>query len=320
MALEEGRMGKKDPDRAEGQYKMKKNVDDAQLARQQAIEQARAAGILGSDATGPEYSVLGLARTPIRDPIIVIADRDAPAKRIVEVLTESHGAVLAVDHVGALAALPLVFDRSRDVAQPVEDVPDLVVDVGASQTQLFITRVNDGREVPPDQLETAIADTMKEDVFSDRRDLVVSVRDDAKVAQLVPALDAALSAGATTVRLETWYERSSPSGDAGPAVAIGQPNAVGDLDKAVIRRYIKQNIQKITYCYEKQLLVKESLEGTVSTQFFISPNGSVAAANASGVDPDVASCVAGVIKGIQFPKPKGGGGVQVNYPFTFRQR
>jgi hypothetical protein len=25
-----------------------------------------------------------------------------------------------------------------------------------------------------------------------------------------------------------------------------------------------------------------------------------------------------VIKGIEFPKPKGGGGVQVNYPFTFR--
>ena len=28
--------------------------------------------------------------------------------------------------------------------------------------------------------------------------------------------------------------------------------------------------------------------------------------------------VAGVIKNIEFPKPKGGGGVQVNYPFTFR--
>ena len=38
----------------------------------------------------------------------------------------------------------------------------------------------------------------------------------------------------------------------------------------------------------------------------------------SGVDPEVANCVADVIKGIEFPKPKGGGGVQVNYPFTFR--
>jgi len=56
----------------------------------------------------------------------------------------------------------------------------------------------------------------------------------------------------------------------------------------------------------------------VSTQFFISPNGNVTASNGSGVDPEVSSCVADVIRGIEFPKPKGGGGVQVNYPFTFR--
>ncbi|HTJ40824.1 MAG TPA: AgmX/PglI C-terminal domain-containing protein [Kofleriaceae bacterium] len=103
-----------------------------------------------------------------------------------------------------------------------------------------------------------------------------------------------------------------------PTVRIGQANAVGDLDKAIIRRYIKRNIAKITYCYEKQLLAKPALEGTLSTQFFIRPDGNVADATASGVDPDVASCVADVIKSIQFPKPKGGGGVQVSYPFTFR--
>lgn len=49
MALEEGKMGKKDSDRAEGQYKMKKSNEDPQLERQQAIEQAQNAGILGSD-------------------------------------------------------------------------------------------------------------------------------------------------------------------------------------------------------------------------------------------------------------------------------
>ena len=46
-----------------------------------------------------------------------------------------------------------------------------------------------------------------------------------------------------------------------PTVSIGQPNAQGDLDKAIIRRYIKRNIQKITYCYEKQLLAKPGLGG-----------------------------------------------------------
>jgi len=103
-----------------------------------------------------------------------------------------------------------------------------------------------------------------------------------------------------------------------PTVSIGQPNTQGDLDKAIIRRYIKRNIQKLTYCYEKQLLTKPGLAGTVSTQFFIAPNGTVTSSQASGVDPEVADCVAGVIRNIEFPKPKGGGGVQVNYPFTFR--
>ena len=50
MALEEGKMGKKDSDRAEGQYKMKQEQADPQLPRQQAIEQARNVGILGSTA------------------------------------------------------------------------------------------------------------------------------------------------------------------------------------------------------------------------------------------------------------------------------
>jgi len=103
-----------------------------------------------------------------------------------------------------------------------------------------------------------------------------------------------------------------------PQVRIGQPTASGDLDKAIIRRYVKRNISKITYCYEKHLLKRPGLEGTVNTQFFISNTGVVVDSRASGVDPDVASCVAAVIKAIAFPKPKGGGGVQVNYPFNFR--
>ena len=103
-----------------------------------------------------------------------------------------------------------------------------------------------------------------------------------------------------------------------PTVSIGQPNAQGDLDKAIIRRYIKRNLQKIQYCYEKELLGKPNLSGTVMTNFLISPQGTVTQSTGNGVDPVVASCVAEVIRSIEFPKPKGGGNVQVNYPFIFR--
>ncbi|MFT3691597.1 MAG: AgmX/PglI C-terminal domain-containing protein [Kofleriaceae bacterium] len=102
------------------------------------------------------------------------------------------------------------------------------------------------------------------------------------------------------------------------STSVGQPAVNGDLDKAVIRRYVKRNIQKIQYCYEKELLANDKLQGTVTTSFFIDPEGKVTSATGSGVDPHVAECVAGVIKSIEFPKPKGGG-VQVNYPFTFHQ-
>jgi uncharacterized protein YfaS (alpha-2-macroglobulin family) len=48
MALDEGKMGKKDSDRSEGAYRMKKESADPAMARQQAVELARNEGILGS--------------------------------------------------------------------------------------------------------------------------------------------------------------------------------------------------------------------------------------------------------------------------------
>ncbi len=145
---------------------------------------------------------------------------------------------------------------------------------------------------------------------NDRMVAVLDVLAGAKVeaVYLYPVQD-------STVHSSTAYADSNRGI---PRVMIGQPNAQGDLDKAIIRRYIKRNIQRITYCYEKELLATPDLSGTVSTQFFIRPDGKVAQAAASGVSPRVASCVAGVIRNIEFPKPKGGGGVQVNYPFTMR--
>jgi len=104
-----------------------------------------------------------------------------------------------------------------------------------------------------------------------------------------------------------------------PAVNLGQAEGVGDLDREMIRREIRKNKSKFEYCYEKQLLAKPNLEGTVGTQFTILGTGSVRAARANGVDPTVSSCVAQVLSGIQFPKPTGGGVVNVSYPFTFRQ-
>lgn len=104
--------------------------------------------------------------------------------------------------------------------------------------------------------------------------------------------------------------------DGVPRTPSGQPNPQLELDKPIIRRYIKQNLEKIQHCYEEQLRSNPKLVGTVNVEFFIAPSGRVTNSTASGVDPEVASCVADVIKSIEFPKSKGGG-VHVNYPFNF---
>jgi hypothetical protein len=75
-----------------------------------------------------------------------------------------------------------------------------------------------------------------------------------------------------------------------PGPIIGQPTGTGGLDRAIIRRYIKRNIDKIGYCYEKQLLARPGLEGTVTVSFFITPAGSVGSRRSSSRSRPAAAC------------------------------
>lgn len=103
-----------------------------------------------------------------------------------------------------------------------------------------------------------------------------------------------------------------------PQVRVGTPTVTGDLDKNIIRRYVRRKLPQIRYCYEKELLADPTLQGTVRVSFVISHTGQAGNANAAGVNDAVSGCVARLIETIRFPKPKGGGVVQVAYPFTFR--
>ena len=247
MALEEGKMGKKDSTRAEGQYKMKNNQQDPQLARQQAIEQARTAGILGSSALTQGGAFASLTGTG--DISSGFDDGDIYGGLLGNEAGEMNGG----------------FGYGRSGFGPGGGGTGWgTIGTGRYGTIGHGSGTGSGYGV---------------------------------------------GGGRGGMRGRT---------SAVPTVSIGQPNSQGDLDKAIIRRYIKRNIQKIQYCYEKELLAKSNLAGTVSTNFLITPNGNVASSTGSGVDPEVANCVANVIKGIEFPKPKGGGSVSVNYPFTFR--
>ncbi len=102
-----------------------------------------------------------------------------------------------------------------------------------------------------------------------------------------------------------------------PQVRIGNAQVTGELDKNIVRRYIRRSLPRITYCYEKQLLAEPTLAGTVTATFEIGPGGDVTASEASGMDDEVARCVAATIRGIEFPRPKAGT-VSVAYPFAMR--
>ncbi|MBN2719386.1 MAG: AgmX/PglI C-terminal domain-containing protein [Deltaproteobacteria bacterium] len=93
----------------------------------------------------------------------------------------------------------------------------------------------------------------------------------------------------------------------------------GSLSRDIIRRYIRQKIAQIRFCYEKELAANETLSGRVSVMFIISRNGAVttSAVKESTIgNASVESCIAGVVKRITFPSPPDGGTVIVTYPFN----
>ncbi len=248
MALDEGKMGKKDSTRAEGQYKMARTSDQEQLARTQAVEQARTAGILGSSAL------------------------------------QAGGAFASLTGTG-------------DVSSGFDDANVFGGLLGNEAGEM-----NGGFGFGRSGFGPGGGGTGWGTIGTGRYGTIGH-------------------GSGTGSGYGVGGGRGGGRGHTAsvPSVSIGQPDSQGDLDKAIIRRYIKRNEAKFSYCYEKQLLVDKNLAGTVMTQFLISPNGTVATASGKGVNGEVANCVASVIKGIAFPAPKGGGSVQVNYPFIFRQ-
>jgi len=96
---------------------------------------------------------------------------------------------------------------------------------------------------------------------------------------------------------------------------------MGSLDRSQIDAYIKRNLAKIRWCYEKELTKNSSLNGRIVINFIINGSGSVFVStmlNSTMNNENVERCVADQIKKIQFPAPRGGGIVIVNYPFVFK--
>jgi len=261
--------------------------EDPQAARAKAIEEARRSGFLGGGHAG--------SRTEFK----------------IAAMVEGKPTEIC-------SAMTMWAPEADD-----EDV-ELVAQIGHNAWTLGLTRLNDSSQVASADLESKLREHKSSTFFKDRDDAELVAAPDATGADVTPMITGLCKVGFRALRALSQAEAAAQLGASTkptrakvPTVSMGQPVANGDLDKAIIRRYVKIHVDELQTCYTHELATKPSLAGTVSTQFTISPTGKVASCTAAGVDPAVSTCVANTIKAIEFPKPKSGS-VQVNFPFTYR--
>ncbi len=101
-----------------------------------------------------------------------------------------------------------------------------------------------------------------------------------------------------------------------PTIDISCGEVTDGADRGVIRRYVREKKEQLTWCYQRELTVRPSLEGTATMSFTIDRGGRVLQVKAQGLGaPTVERCLEDVVRTIQFPA---GGIVNVtSYPFVF---
>ncbi len=120
------------------------------------------------------------------------------------------------------------------------------------------------------------------------------------------------------------YGRGSGAGFGGrgkraPTVRQGKARVSGALDKDIIRRIVRAHINEVRACYNRGLELDPTLAGTLTVDFTIDAAGRVSAATEASTtvaDRKVNACIVRAVKRWKFPKPQGGGSVEVEYPFV----
>jgi pSer/pThr/pTyr-binding forkhead associated (FHA) protein len=99
-----------------------------------------------------------------------------------------------------------------------------------------------------------------------------------------------------------------------------EPMVKGGLTREQIAKIVAAHVAEISYCYEKGLLEDPALAGKIMLMWIINSRGKVTSSrikSSSLRNGQVHSCLARSVRSWRFPNPKGGGIVEVNYPFVF---
>jgi TonB family protein len=115
------------------------------------------------------------------------------------------------------------------------------------------------------------------------------------------------------------------SAAARPNAAVVTPGAAvvrGSLPREVIAAVVRRHLGEVRFCYESRLAAEPALEGRVTVQLTIGPDGAVTSSRVTGDttgSADLGACIAAAVSRWTFPAPEGGGIVIVNYPFVLQQ-
>jgi len=92
------------------------------------------------------------------------------------------------------------------------------------------------------------------------------------------------------------------------------------LTKDEVGKVIREHMADVRYCYEAGLLRNPGLEGKVVLAFTVGPKGIVTTAKVreASNDPVLDQCILQKLLKWKFPKPRGGVGVDISYPFIFK--
>jgi hypothetical protein len=119
-----------------------------------------------------------------------------------------------------------------------------------------------------------------------------------------------------------WCQGADCKESHGPPIEVDQFKLTGSMDKDLIREVIHRNRAQIRYCYEQSLIGAPQLTGRVEMHFIIGGEGTVLraeVASSTTQEPKLDGCLASRFRSWQFPKPKGGGVVDVKYPVVLQR-
>ena len=105
--------------------------------------------------------------------------------------------------------------------------------------------------------------------------------------------------GAIQAAARSYNADMGKKGEAKPQVKMKNPEVSGSLDKRIIQKVVRQHHGELRACYEREVAKVNLKSSTMKNK-------------------NVEKCVTDSIKFWRFPQPRGGGAVQVEYPFDFQ--